>query len=142
MIIKQGRLYAENPGEAALELRKRYGDGRLTLKRVFPGWNWFEFTIEIAEEEDMDTNTEESIPGRKARSYSEVDISAMGVPTTQAVEAANELEEHAPPRLWELHEYLDALIRLITAYPALDTTRIEDVCDEIERELGLFPGEE
>ena len=54
MLVKQGRVVADSPGEAAMKIRDKTGySGRLVLKRV-AGFNgkWYEYTIRSGEDED------------------------------------------------------------------------------------------
>lgn len=45
MLIRQGRVWAGDPGEAAEKIRGQYGEGRLVIKKPFSRLAWYEFTI-------------------------------------------------------------------------------------------------
>jgi hypothetical protein len=51
MLLKQGRLYAKTPDQAAMLIRDKYGLGNLTIKLapVQPRKDirWFEYCIEL-----------------------------------------------------------------------------------------------
>jgi hypothetical protein len=54
MLVKPGRIFARDIDEAVMNLRDRYGDGRLVIYLAHvqprPGWIWFEFYIEVEHE--------------------------------------------------------------------------------------------
>jgi len=54
MLFQPGRIFARDIDEAVMNLRDRYGDGRLVIypAHVQPrrGWIWFEFYIEVEHE--------------------------------------------------------------------------------------------
>jgi len=47
----QGRVYASGPGEAALKIRRMWGNGRLAVLEAFRELNWFEYVVEIGGED-------------------------------------------------------------------------------------------
>lgn len=54
MMVQPGRIFAQTVDEAVMNLRDKYGDGRLVIypahTQPSPGWVWFEFYIEVEHE--------------------------------------------------------------------------------------------
>ena len=46
--VKQGRVRADSPGQAAMKIRDRWGGGRLVIGEPQPGW--YEYYIEVIDD--------------------------------------------------------------------------------------------
>ena len=52
----QGRVSANSPDQAALKIRKEYGEGKLTILEACPAMKWYEFVIKLEEGQAMFPN--------------------------------------------------------------------------------------
>jgi len=50
LYVQQGRVFADNPCDAALKVRQMWGNGKLVMKEIVPGW--IEYRIEIGKYEE------------------------------------------------------------------------------------------
>ena len=51
-LIWQGRVFAPGPDEAAEKVRKKWGNGKLTILTIWP-YKWYEYIIEVGTENSL-----------------------------------------------------------------------------------------
>jgi len=51
--IWQGRVFAPGPDEAAEKVRRKWGNGKLTILTIWPG-EWYEYMVEVGAEESFE----------------------------------------------------------------------------------------